>query len=426
MNPPSSGRATLSPARVRVALLALAMGGFAIGTTEFVAMGLLPQLAADLLPEVAARSTEAANAQAGTLISAYALGVVVGAPTIAAASARAPRRKLLLWLLLAFTLGTVLSAILPSFGLVVLARFVAGLPHGAYFGIASLVAAQLMGEGKRARGVAFVLAGLTIANVIGVPIVTWIGQNAGWRVAYLVVAAIFAATFVAVFLAVPAQAGNPEATLRRELRAFTRLQVWLALLIGAIGFGGFFAVYTFVSPMVTEVTGLPEWSVPLALVVVGLGMTAGNLAGGWWADRDVKAALLSLFGLLIVSLVGLVLTASNPVGLFGFLFLIGGSAAALSPGIQVRLMDVAHDSQSIAAALNHSALNTGNAVGAALGGVTVAAGLGYTSPAIVGVGLSVAGLLIALASFGLDRRRRGSRRPADGQRPTTQPIGIGG
>ncbi|OUD85939.1 Inner membrane transport protein YdhP [Clavibacter michiganensis subsp. michiganensis] len=258
------------------------------------------------------------------------------------------------------------------------------------------------------------------------PIVTWIGQNAGWRVAYLVVAAIFAATFVAVFLAVPAQAGNPEATLRRELRAFTRLQVWLALLIGAIGFGGFFAVYTFVSPMVTEVTGLPEWSVPLALVVVGLGMTAGNLAGGWWADRDVKAALLSLFGLLIVSLVGLVLTASNPVGLFGFLFLIGGSAAALSPGIQIRLMDVAHDSQSIAAALNHSALNTGNAVGAALGGVTVAAGLGYTSPAIVGVGLSIAGLLIALASFGLDRRRRGPRRPTDGQRPTTQPIGIGG
>ena len=401
----STGTA-LSPVRVRFALLALALGGFAIGATEFVAMGLLPNLAADLLPGLYASSPDAANAQVGWLISAYALGVVVGAPTIAAAAARWPRKKLLLALLAAFTLATIASALLPSFGLVLVARFVAALPHGAYFGIASLVAAELMGPGKRARGVAIVLSGLTIANVIGVPSITWLGQIAGWRIAYLTVAGLFALTFVAVIIAVPFQAGNPGATMRNELRAFSRLQVWLALLIGAVGFGGLFAVYTYVAPLVIEVTGLPALAVPLVLVVVGLGMTVGNFVGGALADRSVRRTMYLFFGVMIAALLLLAFSADTLAGLLIGVFLVGGAASALSPTIQTRLMDVAHDSQSIAAALNHSALNLGNALGAYLGGVVVAAGLGYLAPIWVGLGLSVLGVALAVVTFAIDRSRR--------------------
>ena len=395
----------LSPARVRLALLALALGGFGIGTTEFVAMGLLDNLARDLLPALYATSHEDAIAQTGWLITAYALGVVVGAPTIAALSARFPRKQLLLWLLVAFTLATVLSALLPTFELVLVARFIAGLPHGAYFGIATLVAASLMGEGKRGRGVAIVLSGLTIANVIGVPLITLLGQQAGWRIAYLAVASIFALTFVAVALAVPLQAGDKNATLKRELRAFARPQVWLALLTGAIGFGGFFAVYSYVSPVVTQVTGQSEGFVPIALVVIGLGMTIGNLAGGRAADHHVMGTVFVCFGIFVVSLAAFAFTAQTTVGLLVSLFVVGGAASALSPAIQSRLMDVAGDSQTLAAAANHAALNIGNSLGAYLGGVTIAAGLGYLSPSLVGLALCIPGIALALWSVALQRRR---------------------
>jgi DHA1 family inner membrane transport protein len=405
VNPVIDGPTQLSSARIRLALFALALGGFGIGSTEFVAMGLLPNIAHDLLPSVYAVSPDDANAQAGWVISAYALGVVVGAPTIAAFGARWPRKKLLLWLLVAFAVGTVASALAPTFQLVLIARFVSALPHGAYFGIASLVAATLMGPGKRGQGVAFVLSGLTIANVIGVPLITWLGQTHGWRAAYLVVAGIFALTFVAVALLVPWQAGNPKATMANELKAFGRLQVWLALLIGAIGFGGFFAVYTYVAPMVTTVTGLSASAVPLVLVLIGIGMTVGNLVGGWVADRDLKRGMLMFFGVFLVGLATLYFTAATLAGLLISLFLIAAACCALSPTIQTRLMDVAHESQSIAAALNHSALNIANASGAALGGLTIAAGFGYLSPIVVGAVLCVAGIALALLSFSIDRSR---------------------
>ncbi|WP_448809423.1 MFS transporter [Agromyces bauzanensis] len=405
MTHPTDGPTTLSPARIRFALLALALGGFGIGATEFVAMGLLPNIAADLLPGLYAASPEDANAQAGWMISAYALGVVVGAPTIAAAAARWPRKRLLLALLTAFTVGTIASALLPSFGLVLVARFVAALPHGAYFGIASLVAASLMGPGKRGRGVALVLSGLTIANVIGVPAITWLGQAAGWRIAYLAVAGIFALTFVAVLVAVPWQPGDARATLRRELGAFRRAQVWFAVGIGAIGFGGLFAVYSYVAPLATEVTGLAPALVPVVLIVFGVGMTIGNFAGGRLADWSVRRSMYVFFGVLAGALVLLGFTAAGPVGLFTGVFLVGASSAALSPAIQTRLMDVARDSQSIAAALNHSALNIGNSLGAILGGLAIAAGLGYVAPIWIGLLLTVAGVLLTIASFALDRAR---------------------
>ncbi|GLI26029.1 putative permease of the major facilitator superfamily protein [Agromyces rhizosphaerae] len=406
MNPAAHGPTTWSPARIRLALLALAMGGFGIGATEFVAMGLLPELAADLLPALNATAPEEAIAQAGWLISAYALGVVVGAPTIAAAAARWPRKQLLLWLVAAFTLGTVASALLPTFGLVLVARFFAAVPHGAYFGIASLVAASLMGPGKRARGVALVLSGLTIANVIGVPAITWLGQQTTWRVAYLAVAGIFALTFVAIALVVPWQPGDASASIRRELGAFRRVQVWLALGIGSIGFGGFFAMYTYIAPLATEVAGLPASWVPVVLMVVGVGMTIGNLLGGWSADRSVRRSLRGYFVALALALAALGLVAAWPPGLIVGALVVGAAAAALSPVIQARLMDVAGDSQSIAAALNHSALNLGNSLGAAAGGAAIAAGLGFVSPIWIGLGFTIAGLGLTAATVAIDRARQ--------------------
>lgn len=412
----AESRPALAPGRVRLALLALALGGFGIGATEFVAMGLLPEIARELLPTAYAASREDALAQTGWMISAYAAGVVVGAPTIAAFAARFPRRRLLLALALAFTLGTAASALAPTFELVVVARFVAALPHGAYFGVAALVAASMMGPGNRGRGVALVLSGLTIANVVGVPLITLLGQVAGWRIAYLAVAAIFAATFVAILALVPSQPGDPHATVRRELAVFRRIGVWFALLTGAIGFGGFFAVYSYVSPLSTEVTGLPASWVPFALVAAGLGMTVGNLIGGRLADSGASRAIFVCFGAFAASLVLLILTASTAPGLFAGLFLVGASAAALSPVIQTRLMDVAGESQTLAAAINHSALNIGNSLGAYLGGVVIAAGWGFLAPSWVGVALCVPGVLFALGGVLVSRRwltETGSiRRPA--------------
>ena len=398
---PSHG---LSRAQVRLALLALALGGFAIGCTEFVAMGLLPNIASELLPGLYASSPTSANAQAGLLVSAYAAGVVVGAPTIAALAARFPRKTLLLWLLVGFVVCTAASAVLPSFGLVLAARFLAGLPHGAYFGVAALVAASLMGPGNRGKGIALVLGGLTVANVVGVPAITLLGQVVGWRIAYLAVATLFALTFVAVWFVVPKQPGDPKATIRRELSVFRRPQVWFALGIGAIGFGGFFAVYTYVAPLVTTVTGQSASFVPIALIAAGLGMTVGNFVGGHVADLNLIRGLFVFFGVFAVALTGLALTAQNVVGLLVFLFLVGAAASALSPAIQTRLMDVAGDSQTLAAAVNHASLNLGNSLGAAIGGVVVAAGFGYVSAIWVGLVLAALGVLIAIASVTVERR----------------------
>ena len=401
---PRVGHLQYSPRRRWFALLALALGGFGIGVTEFVSMGLLPNIAQDLLPTLYASNSADANATAGHLISAYALGVVVGAPTIAAAAARWPRKRLLTVLVACFVIGNLATAVLPSFGWVLAARFVSGLPHGAYFGIASLVAATLMGPGMRARGVAFVLSGLTIANVIGVPIGTYLGQNFGWRSAFWLVTVIFAATLVAILATVPFQAGNPESTIRNELRAFSRPQIWLTLAMASIGFGGMFAVYSYVAPVVTDVTGLGAGVVPLVLVTFGVGMTIGNFIGGWAADKSVTRSLLLFMPGIGLACLAFGLTAASVPGLFISIFFIGAFVSAASPTIQARLMDVAHDSQSIAAALNHSALNLGNSLGAFLGGIVIAAGFGYIAPAWVGIGLSIAGVSILLVSLGLDRR----------------------
>lgn len=386
-----------------MALLSLAIGSFGIGMTEFVVMGLLPDIARDLRPELWAASPEEAIGQTGVLVSLYALGVVIGAPTIAGLVARFPRHRVMIGLAIALTVFNALTVVLPTFELVGASRLLAGLPHGAYFGIGALVAADVLGPGKRAQGVAFILTGLTIANVIGVPLGTFLGQQWGWRTAFLVVTLVFAAATACIAAFVPKHPGEPGRTLRSELGVFRVGQVWLTLGVGAIGFGGFFAVYSYVAPLVTDVAGSPEWAVPIVLVVVGLGMTVGNLLGGYMADRDLRRTLLVGMGGLALVLVLLALLSSQIILLTVLAFGVGLVSSVLSPAIQTRLMDVAGNNQSIAAALNHSALNIGNSVGAFLGGAVISLGWGFTAPAWIGALLALVGLAIAAIAYRSER-----------------------
>ena len=378
-----------------LALLALAMGGFAIGTTEFVSMGLLPQLASGV---------EVSIPRAGHVISAYAVGVVVGAPFIAVFGARLPRRELLVGLMAVFLIGNVASALAFDFTSLALARFFAGLPHGAYFGVASLVAADLVTPARRGRAVSRVMLGLAVANVVGVPAATWLGQTLGWRSAYWLVVVLSTVTMTLVLWLVPHVAANRAATGRNELRAFRNPQVLLTLLAGAIGFGGMFAVYTYISPTVTDVAGLAEGRVPVYLLALGLGMVVGTPLAGRLADWSIfRSLLLSAVGMTATLVVFTVTSQWFVPGLLTvFALTIFGSGLAVN--LQMRLMEVAGDAQTIGAAMNHASLNIANALGAWLGGLVVAAGFGYTSTAWVGAGLSVAGVLVLLASVGLHRR----------------------
>jgi DHA1 family inner membrane transport protein len=393
----------LTTGRRWAALLALALGGFGLGLTEFVAMGLLPNLAHDLLPAAYAHSAPDAVAKAGWMITAYALGVVVGAPTIAALTARMPRRRLVLGLVGLILLGTVASALAPTFALVLAGRFVAALAHGAYFGAAGLLAATLIGPGNQAKGFAVVLSGLTAANVFGVPLITGLGQAAGWRVAYLAIAAVFAATLFAVLFTVPEIAAAPGGSPRAELRVFRSPQVWLVALVVAIGFAGFFTVNSYIAPVTTHITGLSERAVPWVLAAMGLGMTVGNALGGVAADRNLRRSVLFGFAGIIAAIAFFALAARNPIGLFLGAFLVGGAALFIAPALQSRLIAVAPGAQLMGAAINQSASNIANSVGAALGGVVIAAGWGYLSSAWLGAALGVAGLALALASFRFDR-----------------------
>lgn len=377
-----------------LAVFALALGGFGIGTTEFVAMGLLPDIAASL---------HISEPTAGHVISAYALGVVIGAPLIAALTARVNRKTLVLALMTLFTLGNLASVFAPTYGTLVAARFVAGIPHGAFFGIAALVAAHLMGPRNRAKAVAHVLTGLTVATVVGVPVASALGQHFGWRSAFGLVVVIGLLTLTAIWFWVPNLRSMHVTSPLTELGALRRVQVWLALLVGMVGFGGMFAVYTYVATTMTDVAGLPRALVPLALMAFGLGMVIGNLAGGRMADISVVRGLYLSITALGVVLALFVPAAHNPWTALVGLFLIGAAGSAIGPALQTRLMDVAHDAQTLAAALNHSALNIANATGAWIGGVVIAAGYGYTAPAAAGALLTLAGLAVLTLSVLLQR-----------------------
>ena len=380
-----------------LAVFALAVGGFGIGTTEFVAMGLLPDIAASL---------DITEPTAGHVISAYALGVVVGAPLIAALTARVPRKTLLLGLMVVFTLGNLASIFAPTYGTLMAARFIAGLPHGAYFGIAALVAAHLMGPQNRAKAVAHVLTGLTVATVLGVPVASWLGQHFGWRSAFGLVVVVGLVTLTAIWFWLPTMNTMHVTSPLTELGALKRPQVLLALLVGMIGFGGMFAVYTYVSTTLTDVAGLSRDLIPLALMVFGVGMVIGNLVGGKMADKSVIGWLYTSLAALAVVLAAFVAAAHNPWTALVGLFCIGAVGSSIAPALQSRLMDVAQDAQSLAAALMHSAFNFANATGAWIGGVVIAAGYGYTAPAATGAVLAVAGIAVLTLSVLLQRRSR--------------------
>jgi DHA1 family inner membrane transport protein len=378
-------RRDTTPHGAVLAQLALALGGFALGTGEFASMGLLPNVARDVHVSVPV---------AGHMISAYALGVVIGAPLLAVVFARAGRRAMLIGLMVFFATANVLCAVASSYGLIVAARFLAGLPHGAYFGIASLVAASLVPADKRAQAVARMMLGLSSANIVGVPFATWVGQVAGWRAAFVVVAAIGLATATLCRLALnPTPAPNGASPLT-ELGALKRGQVWLTLGIAAIGFGGVFAVYSYITPMLTIVSGLSEAHVPIVLSVIGMGMVAGSLFGGWLADRGVMRAIWITLVLNVVTLGLVAVTAHDAVLVTINMFFVGFAALSMGPPLQTRLMDIAADAQALAASLNHSAFNLANALGAWLGGVAIAAGLGWTSTGPIGALLAIGGLLI--------------------------------
>ena len=398
---PSTAHVAPSARHTLLATVALVLGGVAIGTSEFVTMGVLPQIADGVGITIP---------QAGHAVSAYAAGVVVGAPLLAVLGATWPRKAMATGLLVAFTLASVLTALAPGYGTLLLARFVSGMPHGAFFGIAAIIAVDLAEPGRAGRAVARVMLGIPIANVLGVPAATWLGQHAGWRWTYAVVAAIAAVAVVLVALTVPRIAPDREATVRRELREFASVQVALTLLVGAVGFGGMFAMLSYIAPLLTEVTGLPSSAVPAYLLLFGVGGVVGAPIAGRLVDWSVLRALVIGCVGTGATLAVLALTATSPVAVALTVFVVAVLGSVLVNALQLRLMGVARGARTLGAASNHASLNLANALGAWLGGLVIAAGWGYVAPSWVGVGLSLAGAGVLAVSVALHRRH--TRGPA--------------
>lgn len=380
----------------RLLLFALALGGFAIGLTEFATMSLVPYIAQGL---------GISEPQAGHLVSAYALGVVIGAPTIAVAAARMNRRTLLLALMGAFAAGHVATTLAQSYAALLVWRFASGVPHGAYFGIGALVASSLVSREKRAQAVGMMMVGLTVACTIGVPLASWLGQAVGWRSCFALVAGLASATVLLIALYLPRRAAESgDASPLAELQALASLQVWLTLLMGAIGFGGLFAVYTYMASTLMEVTQVSDKAVPLILALFGVGMTVGNLvvprfAGGRLLMPGIAAMLL--WSAVMLVLFPLAARQLWSIALVAVGIGIGGAVGAL---MQVRLMDVARRAQSMAGALNNSAFNAANALGPFLGGLAIQAGYGWTSTGWVGSILALGGLCLWWLSWIVEKR----------------------
>jgi len=384
MSPVSPAAPVLSPRQVTLILFALAMGGFAIGTSEFVVMGLISDIA---------RSLGVNEPQVGHVISAYALGVVVGAPTLAILGNRLSRRSLLLCLMGFYALGNLASALAPGYFTLMGARFIAGLPHGAYFGIAALVAARITPPEQRGAAVGRVMLGLAISLLVGNPLATWMGQTFGWRWAFGLVTILAMATVMMTMRVLPRGMNAPRPDALRELRDFNRKPVWLALGIGAIGFAGMFCVFSYLTPTLVHVTGVRETFVPFGLVAFGIGGILGTLGGGWMFDRFGFRAVPMLLVWSIVVLLVFPFAAKSPWTVLPAVLAVG-TMGALATVLQAHLMDVAREAQTLAAASNHSAFNFANALGPWLGGMAITAGYGWTSTGVVGAATAVCGLLI--------------------------------
>ncbi|MCY1157121.1 MAG: transporter [Citricoccus sp.] len=382
-----SSASTVRPRRILPGILALALGGFAIGTTEFAIMGLLPQAVADLEVDLPA---------GGILISAYALGVVVGAPLLAAGLARVDRKVSALSLMAMFVIGHAASLLAPDFATMLVARFVSGLPHGAYFSAAALAAAHLAGPARRGQATAWVMAGLSVANLVGVPLATWLGQGAGWRWMFVLTGVFGTATIAAVAWLVPAIPAPAGTSVRGELTALRSGALWRAVLVGTIGFAGMFALYTYIAPVFVEVGGLPERLVPVIMALYGLGMVAGTLLGGTWSDRSATRTLQWMLGIVAVALAVFSVTAPWWVLSLVPLLAAATAASALVPSLQVLLVDAAPYAPQLSGALNHSALNLANAMGAWVGAAVISAGAGLQVPAGAGAGLAAVGCVLSL------------------------------
>ncbi|MFF9024771.1 MFS transporter [Streptomyces eurythermus] len=388
-----------------LALLALAIGAFGIGTTEFVIMGVLPQVAGDFGVTIPT---------AGYLVSGYALGVVIGAPVLTVLGTRVSRKKMLMFLMGLFIAGNALSAAAPSFGLMLTGRIVASLAHGAFFGIGSVVAAGLVAPQKKASAISLMFMGLTVANIVGVPGGTYIGQAAGWRVTFALVAALGVIGLLGVAKLVP-ETGRPESvSVRGEFAAFRNVQVWLAMAMTVLGYGGVFAAITYISPMMTEVAGYTEGAVTWLLVLFGIGMFLGNLLGGKFADRALMPMLFTALAALTAALLLFTATAHSKILAAITLSLIGALGFATVPPLQKWVLDQAAAAPTLASAANIGAFNLGNALAAWLGGVVIAAGLGFTAPNWVGAILSGTALSLAFLAARLDRRTRTASRVVTG------------
>ena len=385
-----------------IGLLALALGGFGIGLTEFVIMGLLPEVAADF---------NVSEATAGWLISGYALAVVAGALLLTAAVTRFERKPVLAVLLVLFIAGNLISATALDYPLMMIGRVVAALAHGAFFGIGAVVAADMVAPTKKAGAIAIMFTGLTAANVLGVPFGTMLGQAAGWRSTFWAITGVGVLALAGILTLVP-RTGRDAAQpggLRRELSAFRSAQVWLSILVTILGYGGMFGAFTYIAFTLTEVTGFAASTVPWLLILFGVGLFIGNTLGGKAADRNVDRTLLVVLAVLVVVLAAFALSAGNQPLTVASIVLMGGFGFATVPGLQMRVMKYANKAPTLASGANIGAFNVGNALGAWLGGVTITAGLGYTSPIWAGAGITLLGLGV-MAFAAVNARRYGAGR----------------
>ncbi len=392
----------MSPAavasRTPIALYALTVGAFGIGTTEFVIMGLLQQVAADLHVSIPA---------AGLLISGYALGVFVGAPVLTLLSARWPRKAVLVALMVIFTLGNIACALAPGYASLMAARVLTSLAHGTFFGVGAVVATSLVAPERRASAISLMFAGLTVATLLGVPAGAWLGLHLGWRATFWAVAVVGVVASLAVAAWVPASVrGGEPAPWREEVAVLARPQVLLALLMTVLGFGGVFAVFTYIQPLLVEVTGFSQAAVSPILLLFGAGMIVGNLLGGRLADRRPVMALLGTLAALALASVVLALSVHAPVAMVLAVGLLGVGAFATVAPLQLRVLQEAQGGQNLASSLNIAAFNLGNAFGAWLGGVVVASAAGLPATPWVAAGVTLAGLAVAAWSVRLSQRGR--------------------
>ena len=399
-----------------IGLIALALGGFGIGLTEFVIMGLLPEVAADF---------QVSEATAGWLISGYALAVVVGALGLTAAVTRFERKPVLAVLLVLFIAGNLISAIAPGYGMMMVGRIIAALAHGAFFGIGAVVAADMVAPTKKAGAIAIMFTGLTAANVLGVPFGTMLGQAAGWRSTFWAITVIGVIALAGILTLVPrtGHGDTTPGTLRSELRAFRSGQVWLSILVTILGYGGMFGAFTYIAFTLTEVSGFAASTVPWLLIVFGVGLFIGNTIGGKAADRNVDRTLVVVLAVLVVVLVAFALTAGNQVLTVASIVLMGGFGFATVPGLQMRVMTYAAGAPTLASGANIGAFNVGNALGAWLGGVTITAGLGYTSPIWAGAGITLLGLAVMVIAAAKARRAAARQAPASGP-VAAEPVAV--